>query len=444
MQVTAEEVLNYLYIDYPEITEEAMQNIVVSVGEEGAALEDAVLTLLNGEEESTLEAVNYAGNAALFSKDFSEDIGVYQVQSMAYTVDGTAYEVSFAGCDMESVSFTVGEEEAQAQERQAEIETEVVTFDAEGNMTSQESIADAIEEASKEAAPSISLFSVAPQAKAASEVVVVLDAGHDDSHAGARANGLEEEDLTLKIAQYCKVALEQYSGVKVYMARTSGSCPYPGTSSGECNQKRVEYAKSVGADVYVSIHLNSAEASSASGAEVYYPNDNYLEWVGNEGEALASKVQDQLAALGLQDRGIKIRNSADGTTYPDGTLADYYGVIRNSKLNGFPGIIIEHAFLTNASDVSSFLSTEEGLKKLGEADARGIAEYFGLGKEAVQFTSGGLTAAAQEAHPNLIDVKLSGVSPADKVSKIEFAVWSEIGGQDDLVWYTGAAAENGT
>ena len=113
MQVTAEEVLNYLYIDYPEITEEAMQNIVVSVGEDGAALEDAVLTLLNGEEESTLEAVNYAGNAALFSKDFSEDIGVYQVQSMAYTVDGTAYEVSFAGCDMESVSFTVGEEEAQ-------------------------------------------------------------------------------------------------------------------------------------------------------------------------------------------------------------------------------------------------------------------------------------------------------------------------------------------
>ena len=45
---------------------------------------------------------------------------------------------------------------------------------------------------------------------AAKNIVVVLDPGHDDTHAGARRNGLEEEDLTLKIAQYCKAELSQY------------------------------------------------------------------------------------------------------------------------------------------------------------------------------------------------------------------------------------------
>ena len=63
-------------------------------------------------------------------------------------------------------------------------------------------------------------------------------------------------------------------------------------------------------------------------------------------------------------------------TYPDGSKADYYSVIRNSKLAGFPGIIVEHAFLSNASDVTAFLSSEEKLKNLGVADAKGIINYF--------------------------------------------------------------------
>ena len=207
---------------------------------------------------------------------------------------------------------------------------------------------------------------------------------------GARANGLKEEELTLKIAQYCKEHLETYSGVTVYLTRTSGSCPYPGTASTACNSNRVAAAKSVGADVFVSIHLNSSPASSANGAEVYYPNSSYNSEIGKEGSGLASEIIKKLAAVGLTNRGIKIRNSEDNSLYPDGSLADYYGVIKNSKLNGFPGIIIEHAFLTNSSD-AGLLSTEAGLKKLGKADAEGIAAYYKLGEATepeVEFTSG--------------------------------------------------------
>ena len=80
--------------------------------------------------------------------------------------------------------------------------------------------------------------------------------------------------------------------------------------------------------------------------------------------------------LGLYNRGVKVRQSENGSTYPDGSVEDYYAVIHQSKSNGFPGIIVEHAFLTNASDYQKYLSSDEKLKTLGEADAKGIIEYI--------------------------------------------------------------------
>lgn len=115
------------------------------------------------------------------------------------------------------------------------------------------------------------------QVKASSipKYVVVLDAGHDASHAGAqnRSNGYREEVLTYKIASYCKQELEKHDGVKVYMVRNSYSCPFGGGSvkSTECNSKRVEFSKNVKADLYISFHLNSS-GPSARGVSVYYPN----------------------------------------------------------------------------------------------------------------------------------------------------------------------------
>lgn len=215
--------------------------------------------------------------------------------------------------------------------------------------------------------------------------VVVLDPGHDDTHGGSAENGISEKDVNLKIATYCKQELEKYYGVQVYMTRSTSGCPYPGTTSQDDNAKRVEFAKGVGADAYVSFHCNSSENSSAKGAEVYYPNADYNSNISNAGADLSQKILNNLASLGLNNRGIKIRNSEDNTLYPDGSLADYYGIIRRSKLAGFPGIIIEHAFVTNPSD-ALFLGNETNQQKMGVADALGIAQYFGLSKNGVGIT----------------------------------------------------------
>lgn len=57
--------------------------------------------------------------------------------------------------------------------------------------------------------------------------------------------------------------------------------------------------------------------------------------------------------MGIYRNGLYTRDSDgeeddDTNWYPDGSRADYYSVIRNSKYNGVPGIIVEHAYLSDA------------------------------------------------------------------------------------------------
>ncbi len=205
-----------------------------------------------------------------------------------------------------------------------------------------------------------------------SDLVVVLDAGHGGYDSGAVGNGLYEKNLNLKIAKYCKTELEKYAGVKVYMTRSTDH--FVGLD------ERVSYARGCKADVFVSLHINSAANSAASGAEVYYPNYNYSPSIGEQGRKLAGEIQKNLVSLGLSNRGTKIRESESGTRYPDGSLADYYAVIRGSKQSGFPGIIVEHAYISSASDAGTYLNSDTKLKKLGVADAKGIASCYGLKK----------------------------------------------------------------
>ena len=212
------------------------------------------------------------------------------------------------------------------------------------------------------------------------DVVVMLDPGHDATHAGAQANSISEEELVLKIGLYCREALEQYPGITVCMTRETEECPHTGTTSNKDNTLRVDDAYASGASYYVSLHLNSADSTTASGAEVYYPNANGDAQVGAAGKALAAAIQEKLVALGLNDRGIKYKNSQVGDSFADGTLMDYYTVIRKAKTYGIAAVIVEHAFVSSATDVEGFLNTDAKLKLLAEADAEGIAQALGLEK----------------------------------------------------------------
>lgn len=391
-QKEQQELLNYAVIGSPYISTPGTQKVLLSIGEADTVINKAVLTYVNTETgaEYQTEAQQISADGIVFSMDFNDPAlkGIYRLEKVEYQIGEEQKELVFSDAGMEMLfgvetavdtkpdSVVVEEEESEEENTQPDVD--VVVIDPQGTSESVNGIQEAIQNAATDTDQNISESEIA--AFGAKQIVVVLDPGHDASHGGTSGNGLLEKNLNLKIAQFCKKELEKYSGVKVYMTRTGDACPNGGSavSAGICNQKRVDYAASVGANVYVSIHNN---AGGGNGAEVYYPNANYRPDLSTTGQGLAQKIIDQLVALGLKNRGIKIRNSASGDSYNDGTLMDYYGVIRRSKNNyNIPAIIVEHAFV-DSSDAASFLNSDTKLKKLGVADATGIAQYFGLTKK---------------------------------------------------------------
>ena len=361
--------LNYVYINKGYVDEQENQDIMVSWGNEDQNINHMMLRL---EDENgkilLLEGKRYEKNTVLFSNLLEKS--VYHVTGLEVTTDTTKY-VSMEEYGIQA-AFGVGKEylgeksdyqSMESIESGAEVGYAVANLngtDGEENAEQVAGVLSNVDISSAVAAMSLSDNEISTQSSTG-QLVVVLDPGHDAKHTGARGNGVLEEVATLKIAQYCKAELQKYNGVEVHLTRDDAACPFPESKDNiDDIKKRVEWAKSIGADVFVSIHLNSLDGSAAHGAEVYYPSKS------SEGKELAQKIQDQLLELGLYDRKIKAE--------------DAYAVVNTSMANGFPGLIVEHAFLSNASDAAKYLQTEESLQKLGIADATGIARYYGLSK----------------------------------------------------------------
>ena len=382
--------MNYMMVESPYVETPGTQNVVLSLGTGKEQISDVILNYQNlttGKAYQT-KAAGIEEDMIRFTMDFSENgqAGEYQITSVQFTQEKTKQEILLSDLGMD-VRFGVNEQAETNpdqvlydEDAYADVDADVVTMSADGEVISENTVENVLEQGISEA-----VASVADNLKGAnSNVKVVLDPGHDGTHAGASGFGVQEADLTLKIATYCKEELSTYNGITVYMTRESASCPAGGGDYIACLDARANLAKNVGANVLVSFHLNTANGT-ARGVEVYYPNSNYNAQVGSNGQALAKKICDKLAALGLNYRGTLIRN-ASYDKYPDGSAADYYGLIRRCKNNGIPGLIIEHAFLDNANDYYTYLSSDDKLKALGVADATAIAEYFGLTKGAKTVT----------------------------------------------------------
>lgn len=90
-----------------------------------------------------------------------------------------------------------------------------------------------------------------------------------------------------------------------------------------------------------------------------------------ESTVLGTAILSQPLYEGLYNRGVKtLEGSKRGT--------DYYGIIRYSVERGFPGIIIEHCFMSNPDEFEEFLSTDAKLRELALADATALAQYYNL------------------------------------------------------------------
>lgn len=383
----SKDVVEYVYVDQQAVAVGDTQNIVIGLSSEDAQVASAKLELVasDGLPSLTLDASKSSGNAMLFSMDFNDDQAAsYTVSKLTYTLSGSdsQHVVTFADGEG-SVSFEV----LRANTARALSETSggdegvsAYSVAEDGSISSADSVADALAQSGADA-PSVASSNARSIARPlGNHIIVAIDPGHGGSDPGAQDNGLSEADLTLKIANYMKRELETYAGVSVYMTRTSDT--YVGL------QERVDNAVAKGADVFVSVHINSEDSGRARGAEVWVPKSgSYNGGTHTIGESLGGKILSQLGNLGLYERGVKTlgyiqgggSSSSGSAHYANGEEADYYSVIRNARKAGIPGIIVEHAFITNGGD-ANFMKNEGNLRNLGIADATGVAQQYGLSK----------------------------------------------------------------
>ena len=406
VQNAIEQHLNYLYIESPYVETPATQRLVVSWGDGTENIEEIDLSVEHNGDTQTWTSVKSEDGVFLYEKAYADgEDGIYTITKLtvktaemetSYLLSDLGMEAKFGVNEtyegMSELQPIEGQPDAEAATDEEQYDVAVMSIDEDGNVMEESSIEDALEKAEVEEYDSdedIQTYAednarAVDDSRAVNEnVVVALDPGHDSTHTGAGANGVREEVLTLKIAQYCKEELEKYANVSVYMTRTTAACPYPSNkNSGGDISDRVYAAAKAGASIFVSFHLNSSTSTSAKGAEVIVPNDSWKPEVAQQGKELANDIMDELTAIGLQKRSIYSKDTtlAD-EKYPDGSKSDYFSVQIAAKENNIPGIIVEHAFVTNTGDVNTYLNNEAGLKKLGVADATGIAKYLGVSKE---------------------------------------------------------------
>lgn len=223
----------------------------------------------------------------------------------------------------------------------------------------------------------------ANQAKA-ENIVIVLDPGHGGTESGAHStwDGVNyfEELLNLKIAQYAKAELETYSGVTVYMTRTTN------TIAAMDRKARVTFAKNLNADALVSIHLNSGGNGKISGALAMVPSlTGYPYAEASKAHELAKVILAQLhSKTGVANRGFQYDDELGIILYAMKKSGEIVktseGKVKGVGTYRLPSTIIEHCFLDNKSDCENYLSSEAKLKQLGVADAAGIAQFYGLTK----------------------------------------------------------------
>ena len=374
-QLGESNMMEYFLVDNPVLSSQETENFVLSLNN-AEGYSDFKLTIQK-EDGSTfdLESTEQVDNLVKFSRVFTEEEkGQYSVTTLHYVYNGQAYYLNFSDLEMD-VKFGVNQEYDGYDATLPDLTEDSMSSEGIIEVTdvnkAEEEIVNGV--ASQPVTMSVDEFS----RHATGGMTICLDPGHGGSDSGANAFGTKESDLTLKIAQYCKEELSKYD-VNVVMTRTTDTRLSEEAALDLKN--RVEVAKKAGASYFISIHINSAANSAAKGAEVYYPNTSGNKNLSSNGQILAKAIQKQLTALGLYNRGIKIRNYTDGTTSYDPTSSDkdYYGVIRYAKEANITGLIVEHCFISNKEEFDKYLGSNAKLQQLGIADAKGIVSALGL------------------------------------------------------------------
>ena len=172
---------------------------------------------------------------------------------------------------------------------------------------------------------------------------IVIDPGHGGDDPGAVVNFSDkhEADYTLKTALLVKQELEAL-GAKVILTRSTDTSVSLADRAAISNQNN--------ANVFISIHFDSAEDASSSGTTAYYFSD--------KSENLSQTVNKYLSRnLPLKNQGSRFQN---------------FMVLRD---NARPSILLELGYLNNQSD-NKVIDSQEYQENIAQSIANALKEYF--------------------------------------------------------------------
>lgn len=231
---------------------------------------------------------------------------------------------------------------------------------------------------------------------------IIIDAGHYGGYNSPKNYPTYKEgDRMWTLSQYLVTALKAY-GFTVGSTKSSIN-DYPKNADGtDAVYKRGQMAK--GFDLMLSLHSNACDTASVNRAVIIYP-------MSGAKQDLAAKLGACVkSTMGVSSYQLMQRDFDTGNQYSGAksTNKDYYGVIRGSVSVGTPCIIIEHGFHTNTA-VAKWLCSDANLKKLAEAEAKVLADYYGMKKKIYRVQVGAFTNRSG-AEKTLADLKKAGFS----------------------------------
>ncbi|MEG1027451.1 MAG: N-acetylmuramoyl-L-alanine amidase, partial [Oscillospiraceae bacterium] len=178
-----------------------------------------------------------------------------------------------------------------------------------------------------------------------SGVNIVVDPGHGGNDTGTMAGrDVLEKTVNLSLAEKIKYELEAL-GANVYMTRTGDVNPSVADRS--------NYAYQIQADLFISVHHNSAGSDSKpNGIETYY-NTPFS-------QPLAQAVHSQITRYSLGDRGVRT------------------GIDRNFFVNRnkqFPSLLIEFGYLSSPND-EAIIQDDNHQWNMAKGVAQGVLNYY--------------------------------------------------------------------
>jgi N-acetylmuramoyl-L-alanine amidase len=226
----------------------------------------------------------------------------------------------------------------------------------------------------------------------ASRPLVVIDAGHGGHDPGAQSNAsgapLREKDLTLALALALRDRLLAQGGVRVALTRESDRYLML--------EERSDIARRLKADLFVSIHADSADAPGASGATLYTlsakgsteeagkiaarenradtVNGVQLAGTSNAVSAiLVDLAQRHVADQSSRFAALALREGKERFAFrPHPVQSAAFVVLKSPDV---PSVLFEAGYISNAQD-GARLSSPEGRDAFAQATAQAIRVYF--------------------------------------------------------------------